>query len=136
MEHEMTREDLYKLVWSEPISKLAPRYGISDVGLRKICVKHSIPTPPLGYWQKLQFGKKVKAEPLPPVQGGIQAVIRLVEVNRDDMPTQVREFAEEIVAFESRPEQQIVVPEKLPGTLHLRVVETIRALRKSKPDYS
>jgi hypothetical protein len=26
----LTREELYALVWSEPIQKLAPRYGLSD----------------------------------------------------------------------------------------------------------
>ena len=32
-----TREAVYALVWSEPISKIAPRFGLSDRGLAKIC---------------------------------------------------------------------------------------------------
>ena len=31
------RKQLYKQVWSKPMSKLAKDYGISDVGLKKIC---------------------------------------------------------------------------------------------------
>ena len=54
---EYTRQELYDLVWSTPMVKLAKEFGLSDVGLRKICVKHGIPTPPLGYWAKLNFGK-------------------------------------------------------------------------------
>lgn len=62
---EFARKELYDLVWSTPISKLAKRFGLSDVGLRKVCVKHEIPTPPLGHWAKVQHGKKVRQTPLP-----------------------------------------------------------------------
>jgi hypothetical protein len=33
--------------------KLAPKYFISDVGLKKIFIKMGIPTPGRGYWAKL-----------------------------------------------------------------------------------
>jgi hypothetical protein len=29
----LTRKDPYDLVWTEPIMKIAPRYGLSDRGL-------------------------------------------------------------------------------------------------------
>lgn len=45
----LTRTELYKMVWSEPISKIAKRYNISDVGLRKICIRKNIPIPERGY---------------------------------------------------------------------------------------
>ena len=32
------RESLYKEVWAEPVRKVAKRYGLSEVGLRKICI--------------------------------------------------------------------------------------------------
>jgi hypothetical protein len=44
---------------------LAKRYGISNVGLAKICRKHDIPRPPRGHWAKLQFGKASPQTPLP-----------------------------------------------------------------------
>jgi hypothetical protein len=46
----MSRKELFDLVWSMPMSKLVKGYGITDVGLVKICKKHSIPRPPIGYW--------------------------------------------------------------------------------------
>lgn len=61
-----TRIELYELVWSQPILTLSNKYSISDVGLRKICVKNDIPLPKAGYWQKLKFGRKVKKLALPP----------------------------------------------------------------------
>ena len=38
-----TRAELYEMVWSEPMRTIAGRYKISDVGLRKICVRKNIP---------------------------------------------------------------------------------------------
>lgn len=63
--NKISRQELYNLVWSKPMTALAKEYNISDNGLRKICKKLDIPLPQLGHWQKLQFGKKVKIIPLP-----------------------------------------------------------------------
>ena len=56
----VSRDVLHEEVWIEPMTKVAERYGISDVALKKLCVKHRIPTPPRGYWAKLSAGKRVK----------------------------------------------------------------------------
>lgn len=53
------RERLFDEVWATPVTKLAKGYGLSDVGLRKICVALDVQLPPRGYWQKLAAGKKV-----------------------------------------------------------------------------
>jgi len=58
--HRLTRQQLYELVWSEPVSKIAPRYNISGVGFAKLCRREDVPLPPRGYWAKLKFGKKVR----------------------------------------------------------------------------
>jgi hypothetical protein len=60
----ITRNELYDLVWSEPMLTLSKRYVISDVGLRKICINMNIPLPRAGHWMKLQAGKKVPKEKL------------------------------------------------------------------------
>ncbi|WP_191859871.1 hypothetical protein [Hanstruepera ponticola] len=61
----LSREELYNLVWSKPLTTLAKEYAYSDNGLRKICIKHNIPLPNSGYWSKIKFNKKVKKEKLP-----------------------------------------------------------------------
>ncbi len=61
----ITRDELYKLVWSNPVSKLAERFGLSDKGLAKKCARHNIPCPPLGYWAKKQHGHEPPKTPLP-----------------------------------------------------------------------
>ncbi len=42
---KLSREELYNLVWSEPFSTLSKKYAISDVGLRKACIRMNIPLP-------------------------------------------------------------------------------------------
>ena len=61
----LTRQELYEQVWSKPMVTLAKEYFLSDNGLRKICKKNDIPIPPMGHWQKIQFGKKIFKIPLP-----------------------------------------------------------------------
>lgn len=51
------REKLYEEIWSVPILQLAKQYGLSDVGLAKICTKMKIPRPPRGYWAKRSYGQ-------------------------------------------------------------------------------
>jgi hypothetical protein len=74
----ISREDLYEKVWTSPLRKLAPQFGLSDVGLAKICKRHSIPLPGLGYWTRVQFGKHVKREPLPQLEKTARNQIEIV----------------------------------------------------------
>ena len=62
---EKSRNELYKLVWAKPMTHLSNELGLSDVGLRKICVKYGIPLPQRGYWSRLQFGKQDPRPELP-----------------------------------------------------------------------
>jgi len=62
---ELSREELYDLVWSEALARLAPKFGISDVALKKPCNKLGIPTPGRGYWAKVEAGQSLKRSKLP-----------------------------------------------------------------------
>jgi hypothetical protein len=63
--HRISRRDLYELVWSEPTTTLAERFGISDVGLAKVCRRSDIPAPPRGYWAKIAAGDSLSRPELP-----------------------------------------------------------------------
>lgn len=64
MQTNLTREELYELVWTTPVKTLAAQYGISDVAFAKTCKQHNIPLPPRGHWAKLETGKRVYRQPL------------------------------------------------------------------------
>jgi hypothetical protein len=53
------RDKLYHEVWTEPVSVVATRYGITDTGLRKVCDRLGVPYPTRGYWAKVKAGKEV-----------------------------------------------------------------------------
>jgi hypothetical protein len=65
---QFTRRELYDLVWSTPVQKLAEELGISDRGLAKICARHRVPSPPRGYWARLAAGQKPRQPILPAVK--------------------------------------------------------------------
>jgi hypothetical protein len=71
----MTREELFELVWTTPMSKLAVRFGVSDVALAKTCARYNIPRPGRGYWQQISAGTKPRRPRLPwsEVQGPVVA---------------------------------------------------------------
>ncbi len=62
---KISRQELYNLVWAEPMITVCKRFGLTDNGLRKQCKSMDIPTPPVGYWSKLKHGKKTEIIPLP-----------------------------------------------------------------------
>ena len=47
------RKELYDLVWSKPITKIAVDYGISDSMVIKICKKLGVLRPGLGQFYML-----------------------------------------------------------------------------------
>ena len=75
----INRTELYRLVWTEPISRIAPTYGLSDVGLAKLCKRYDIPRPPRGYWAQLQHGHKPRQIPLPKPEYDPEIQLREVE---------------------------------------------------------
>lgn len=65
MGYLFTRQQLYELVWSGPMTTLATSLGISGVGLAKACRRGDIPVPPRGYWARLNAGQRMTRTPLP-----------------------------------------------------------------------
>lgn len=111
---EITRSDLYEQVWNVPMSKLGPRLGLSDTGLRKLCKRNGIPTPYQGYWQRLRHGKKVRRTPLPFLKEGQEEVIQLHRARKRAPPSQqVTGPVAEQREFEQQPKNRIKVAKQL-----------------------
>lgn len=49
---ELTRQQLYEMVWAEPVTKVAAKVGLSDRGLGNLCARYDIPVPGRGYWAR------------------------------------------------------------------------------------
>ncbi|MBA4418724.1 MAG: hypothetical protein C0392_12570 [Syntrophus sp. (in: bacteria)] len=129
LQHEIvvTREELYNQVWSEPMTKLSLKYGLSDVGLAKICKKLNIPRPPRGYWAQKMAGQKISNMPLP--NGPNENVRIIVDRRRISQRDRVRETV--AVARKKMMFGKIPVPEHLTDP-HPLVVKTALALESAK----
>ncbi|MCP5057131.1 MAG: hypothetical protein GY937_10455 [bacterium] len=85
---EVKRATLYEEVWTEPLTRLGPRYGLSDVGLAKLCDRLLVPRPGVGYWTKLEHGRAPARPPLPPAVGEIPELVCLKRGRRPKVPIQ------------------------------------------------
>lgn len=133
----LTREELYELVWSEPMSRLAPKYGLSDVGLKKTCKRMRVPTPGLGYWRRKERGYTVRKTPLPKLPLSTPQDLKEVTFRKRSIPVDGTEQPSgpvvEQQAFESMEENRVAVLATL-NDPHPLVARTVIALRKAKPD--
>lgn len=66
----VTREKLYDEIWTEPITKVSKRHGVSDSYLIRILKNLNIPRPPRGYWAMMAAGIQPDRPSLPPANLG------------------------------------------------------------------
>ena len=84
---------MHDLVWSGPMRDVSKTLGLSDNGLRKICVKAFVPLPTQGHWNKVHAGQQVKTTPLPPRPPGVSDTI-------DIGPWDYREYDRQLLTIE------------------------------------
>nr|WP_315174945.1 hypothetical protein [uncultured Flavobacterium sp.] len=108
---ELTRKELYVIVWSTTLSKLTQQYAYTNDGIKKMCKQFEIPMPDGSYWSKLKFNKKFKKEKLNPIFGGVDKIVLTIReegttVNVDQTPLTIR--TKEI---ENDPDAPLIVPD-------------------------
>ena len=129
----ISREELYDLVWTMPMMRLADIYDISDVGLAKMCRRLRVPRPPVGYWQRVAAGQKTSRTPLRAVPRGLEVRLATVTLRlRVEKPAEVESSSmQRIRAFEEAPENRIEVPSDLDSAPKI-VKRTAKELRPRK----
>lgn len=75
------RDELYRLVWAEPMTKVAARFEVSGSYLARVCETLNVPRPQRGHWAKLAVGKAAPAPALPEPGAG-----DALGWSRDDTP--------------------------------------------------
>jgi len=126
-----SRNKLYEEIWAEPATKVAKKYGVSDVAIRKMCKKLNVPLPPLGYWAKLQFGKDVKRPPLPAADGPEQIVVEKWREPEIPIRSEHQQELQNRIAFEKAPGNRITVAQSLSAP-HALISSTIQVLREAE----
>jgi hypothetical protein len=122
----LSREDLYELAWSKPMSELAKDFGISDVALAKRCKRLGIPVPGRGYWARIDAGQTPYRPHLPDrepqrhdpetvcvaPQKASAAALSFGDEEAERMLKRAdAAWLAERIAFEQSPESEIDVPE-------------------------
>lgn len=126
----LTRQELYEKVWQAPVNHLSAEFGLSDVGLAKLCRRHQIPVPPRGFWAKKQFGHRVKQAPLPRIEG-MDSVIEMPGAGTRGPAPDEGNPLHPLIAFERDPTNLISVSEDLRPT-HRLIRETRAYWRQMK----
>lgn len=133
---ELTRKEVYDLVWSTTLSKLSKEYALSTEGIKKLCKEFEIPIPENGYWSKFKYNKKVHIEKLNSnFKGEDKITLPIREdsncVNLDQKPLTI--LTKQI---ENDPKAPLSVPNKLskPDIL-IQNTKEIHSKRKIEPYY-
>jgi hypothetical protein len=66
----ISREDLYDLVWSKPITEVAAQFEVSGSYMARVCTALGVARPDRGYWAKHAVGKAPPRKPLPAAHPG------------------------------------------------------------------
>ena len=134
---QVTRKELYDLVWSKTLAKLTEEYAYTNEGIKKICKEFDVSMPGNGYWSKLKFDSKIKKTKLNSIFNGIDKIELILReqgslVNIDQNPLTIR--TKEI---ESDTKAPLKVPEKLknPDIVTIQTQEFWKST-KDKPFYS
>ncbi len=134
----VSREELYEQVWSKPMTKVAADYGVTGTALKKTCDRHHIPTPERGYWAKLEHGKPVKKEPLPPLPEPDLTLVRVAGSSEQHLSPRVREAKDK--ARDNLDKHAAAHPTPAATPEPASIVEppflaaTRRAISKARPD--
>ncbi|MDO9204134.1 hypothetical protein [Methylotenera sp.] len=133
------RQSLYEEVWSEPLTRLGKKYGLSDNGLRKVCIALNIPLPKAGHWTKIAAGHQVPRVPLPEKSDKTEFIsnpkpAEAVTIEQNEDMTWLKERE----AFESSQANHIYVdlqPKKFHSMLietHNRLAEKLKEIEKTR----
>lgn len=128
----LSREELYELVWSQPMIRLSRQFGMSDKGLAKHCKKMRIPVPGVGYWKRVRHNIQSEIPPLPVLH---DPKLQRVRLRKEDTKTEKEGSIPEddLITAEKLPENRILVPEKL-SSPHALIKSTMAALKKCELD--
>jgi hypothetical protein len=134
--HQVTRQELYEIIWTDPVYKVAERYGISGVALAKKCRNAGIPLPSRGYWAQLQHGKNVRRTPLKPASASVRETILITQGKGPQPPRPPKPALDPqiVTAIESErlEKNKIVVPEHVTH-LHPEAKKIADAFRFGRP---
>jgi hypothetical protein len=134
-EWRITRNELYEHLWTKPLTTLAHELGVWYGELLSISNEYKIPRPPLGYWVKVKYGKKVRRTPLRPLPDREEIVREFHVWVPKPCDEEQRDQARALISSEKASDNRIVVPDSLCDP-HPLVAKAEKLLGKAPEDPS
>lgn len=136
-EIKFTRQELYDLVWSEPMSSILKKYAFNNVELRQKCRKLEIPVPNNGYFLKVRYGKKtVERRPLGDYQGEDIVKLKVREEKPEGEEKNLKRHTELIKEIENDKRLKLKVNEKLTNPDPLIISVKADLLKKKSGEWN
>lgn len=134
----LTRKQLYDMVWSTPLLRLARTFQCSSTWLARICREAAVPVPRRGYWAKKRAGKAARRQSLPRASDPDEVVVTYTPSDEiaepaappPPPPPPPPPLDDDLQALRTQIEQagSITLPDEFPE-LHPVIARTLRALR-------
>ena len=128
---ELTRKELYDIVWSTTLSKLTQQYAYTNDGIKKVCKQYEIPIPDGTYWSAIKFNKPVHKPELNTAFTGVDKIV--LTVREEGNPVNVDQTPPTILAkqIQNDPKAPLTVPDKLTNP-DVLIVNTKELISKKK----
>jgi hypothetical protein len=132
---QLARQELYDLVWSEPLISLYAKYNISGNELYKICKEMDIPLPNNDYWLKKRHDKTVLKKELSQNYSAETEIFLSLRDNENldyNSPISIRKLV--IKSYECIDNKYFTVPSKLtnPDTQIIEAQKKLIECKNSK----
>ena len=127
----LTRKELFDLVWSKPVAALLRKYDIKNSELKKILAEMNIPTPEMGHWQRLQYGKPIEIKELPIDFSGRKEVTLTIRENPLSINTSPQKTLKE--SLEKDANLPLKVNQKL-SKPDILIIEARESLKKKRSE--
>lgn len=110
---ELTRKELYDIVWSTTLSKLTQQYALSNEGIKKLCKQFEIPMSENSYWSKLKFNKHINKIELNTVFGGEDKIALTIREGGNPINLDQTPLTNRTKQIKNNPKAPLTVPDKL-----------------------
>lgn len=107
---DLTRKQLYELVWEKPLNYIIEIYGGTYQEVKELLKKYNIPSPENGYWSRLRAGHNIPRIALPNGNDSEKVVYKPKEKKKRIKPTEHTEAKKDIQIV--RPQDKLVIEAK------------------------
>ena len=107
---DLTRKQLYELVWEKPLSYIIEIYGGTYQEVKELLKKYNIPSPENGYWSRLRAGHNIPRIALPNGNDSEKVVYKPKEKKNRINPTDHTVAKKDIQIV--RPQDKLVIEAK------------------------